>query len=129
MPNKTALKQGAFVLPEVCGSCGGYFTLFREFENAQPPEYIYSTSKPQISPLPQNVIENVIVKTPVLQHFSADHVDHKNTNLAAETSPKLLYINRYDDDPVIALKNYNKKYKNQLTNKVKKRIIDNRKGT
>lgn len=28
----------------------GYFTLFREFENAQPPEYIYSTSKPQISP-------------------------------------------------------------------------------
>jgi len=118
MPNKTALKQGAFVLPEVCGSCGGYFTLFREFENAQPPEYIYSTSKPQISPLPQNVIENVIVKTPVLQHFSADHVDHKNTNLAAETSPKLLYINRYDDDPVIASKNYNKKYKNQLTNRV-----------
>ena len=115
-----------------CRKCadhvGGYFTLFREFENAQPPEYIYSTSKPQISPLPQNVIENVIVKTPVLQHFSADHVDHKNTNLAAETSPKLLYINRYDDDRQISLKNHNEKYKNNLTKEVQKRIIDNRKG-
>ncbi len=69
------------------------------------------------------------MKTSVLQHFSADHANHQNVDLAAETSPKLLYINKYDDDPVIALKNYNKKYKNQLTNKVKKRIIDNRKGT
>ena len=74
----------------------------------------------------QNVIGNVIEKPSVLQHFSADHVDHKNTELAAETSSKLLYINKYDDDPEIASKNYNKKYKNLLTNRVQKRIIDNR---
>lgn len=28
MPNKTALKQGAFVLPEVCWSCGGVLYTF-----------------------------------------------------------------------------------------------------
>lgn len=105
---------------------GGYFTLFREFENAQPPEYIYSTSKPQISPNTKNVIVIVIVKTSMYQHFSADYADHKNTASAAKTSPKPLCINKYDDDPLITLKNHNKKYKNQLTNEVQKRIIDDR---
>lgn len=68
------------------------------------------------------------MKISVLQHLSADHADHQNTDLAAETSPKLLYTNRYHDDPVIASKNYNKKYKNLLTNRVQKRIIDIEKG-
>lgn len=68
------------------------------------------------------------MKPPVLQHFSADHADHKNTAPAAKTSPKPLCINKYDDDSLITLKNHNKKYKNQLTNRVQKRIIDNRKG-
>ena len=129
VPNKTALKQALFTLPEVCRSCKGGILHFFEILKT-PSRHSTSTQHPsrKLAHITQNVIGSVIGKLPVYQHFSTDHVDHQNICLAAETSPKLLYINRYDDDRQISLKNHNKKYKNNLTKEVQKRIIDNRKG-